>query len=87
MNWEDTVMSKEILSELNSNMPPEAKYGEVFEVIARTQTNITGDIAYKAGIKEVVEWLQEQNDVDDEIVPYYVINKKVLEKQSKEWGL
>jgi len=51
MTHEDTVMSMKQLAEINSNMPPEAKYGEVFEVIADKQA----EISFKAGFKYALE--------------------------------
>ena len=45
-------------------------------------------VGKKVGIRAMTEWIKEQNDVDDEPAPYYVMNKRVLEKQLKEvWGV
>lgn len=41
----------------------------------------------KAGIKEVVEWIKEQNDFGANSLPYWVMNKKVLEAKLLEWGI
>ena len=43
---------------------------------------------FKAGIQEVVEYFNEQNDFEDsEVCPYYVMNKKVWQAQLKKWGI
>ena len=45
-------------------------------------------VSFKAGMKEVVEWFNEQTTfIDDEDHPYYIVNKKVYQSQLKEWGL
>jgi len=42
----------------------------------------------KAGRQEVVDYIEEQNDLEDEEpLPYYVMNKKVWQAKKKEWGL
>ena len=42
----------------------------------------------EAGRQEVVDYIEEQNDLEDEEpLPYYVMNKKVWQAQKKEWGL
>ena len=38
------------------------------------------------GRKEVVDYIEEQNDLEDEEpLPYYVMNKKVWQAKKKEW--
>ncbi len=51
MKAEDTVLSKKQLSEINNNMPAEAKYGEVFEAIAQAQAEISFKVGVKVGAK------------------------------------
>lgn len=48
MEAKDTVMKIEKLAQLNSAMPPEAKYGEVFKVIAEEQA----ELSFKAGLEQ-----------------------------------
>ena len=52
--WQDTVLTSEQLWAINDAMPPEAKYGEVFEAVAETQAKATWD----AAIQEVQEQLR-----------------------------
>ena len=40
----------------------------------------------QAGRQEVVDYIEEQNDLEDEEpLPYYVMNKKVWQAKKKEW--
>ena len=42
----------------------------------------------RAGIREVVEYFDEQVDfANDEVAPYYVMNEKVWQAKLKEWGV
>ncbi len=56
MEAKDTVLTTKQLSEINSAMPSEAKYGEVFEFIAEKQA----EISFKAGQEsEKAHWVRE----------------------------
>ena len=57
----DTVMSPEQLRAINDDMPPTAKYGEVFKEIAKVQAEITGKIMLNQGRKDVVEWIYDHS--------------------------
>ncbi|MBU2249449.1 MAG: hypothetical protein KKD77_22065, partial [Gammaproteobacteria bacterium] len=79
----------------NSGMPSEAKYGEVFKAIAKEQA----EISFKAGIREVVEWVERHHEetnhwydisgasrknMETALVLYH---KKAWESKLKEWGI
>ncbi len=53
MKAKNTVMSRNELSKINNAMPPEAKYGDVFQAIAQAQFEIT----LSAGCKQIGQWL------------------------------
>jgi len=84
-NWENTVMSKAQLLEINNQMPSEAKYGEVFEVIAEKQAEITWDIARQGGRKEVVEWIEE-NSANFDLMNDKCFGRDEWQFKLKEWG-
>ncbi|KKM98738.1 hypothetical protein LCGC14_1154840 [marine sediment metagenome] len=65
--WEDMVMSPEKRRAINDEMPSDAKYGDVFEAIAKAQAEITWKArdpeikeAFKAGQEaEKAHWARE----------------------------
>ena len=61
MEAKDTVMNKEKLKQINDAMPPEAKYGDVFETIAYNQAEISFPLGEQQGIEKVVEWMEEHS--------------------------
>lgn len=64
MNWLETVMSKDELTKINNAMSAMAKYGDVFLAIAQNQAQITGDMAYEAGIEKVVKWVEKNTTIN-----------------------
>ena len=52
----DTRMSPEELKAINDAMPSEAKYGEVFKVIAEKQA----EISFKAGVRKITDFAIEE---------------------------
>ena len=62
--WEKTVMSDEQIATTQGAIPPEVEdmSGEelfylALRTVAQAQAEITGEIAYKEGIKKVVEFV------------------------------
>ena len=60
MKAEDTVMSWEGIRIVLQEQDKKGQHDNMFrlEAIAQAQAEITWDLAFKAGIKEVVEWMK-----------------------------
>ena len=78
MEAKDTVMSMKQLLEINNQMPPEAKYGDVFQFIAERQA----EISFKTGIKEVLEAIHYEPNSNA-----FYTQPGELETKFKEWGI
>jgi len=87
MEAKDTVMSKEEQTKINSDMPSDAKYGEVFQSIAKAQAEITGRIMKQEGIKEMVEWVKEYDRLNNLFLYTPRTFKEKWQAQLKKWGI
>ena len=75
-NWKDTVMSDEDLQSIEELELYHFKSKKLEKAIAQAQA----EISFKAGIKEVVEWLVDNDFVDE--LPWDTWSAKL-----KEWGI
>lgn len=83
--WEKTVMSDDEMWEhqtfgLRSGAIPQLQVEE----IAKHQAELTGDIAFKAGIQEVISYAQTTRDLGNGTV--YVVLSAPKDKL-KDWGI
>ena len=79
MEPKDTVMStKDIALKV---CPQSSDEAGMCRIIAKAQAEITGEIMYRAGIVEVVEWLKKHG------IYYHDTLYHEIEKQLKEWGI
>ena len=58
--WEKTVMSVDEIETLLENRF-DSILTECLHRVAKAQAEITGEIAYKEGIKKVVEWVEDNS--------------------------
>ena len=75
-NWKDTVMSDEDLQSIEELELYHFKSKKLEKAIAQAQA----EISFKAGIKEVTEWLFNNDFVDE--LPWNIWKDKL-----KEWGI
>lgn len=84
----NTVMSPEQrLKIINDNMPPEAKYGDVFQAIAEAQARTTCPICFKAGIKEAVDWIESAPTRKIDGAEQYICTLEQWQSQLRKWGI
>ncbi len=63
-NWEKTVMNDEQIGEVYGNLNTQYFTPNTWKMprqVAEAQAKITGDIAFKAGQKDMVEWIENNN--------------------------
>ena len=81
MDWEDTVMSDEQLTKITYSRIP-GRYKEVAQAQA--------EISVKAGIREVMEWVEQGNYIGEDgvdIKDAFVIGGKAWRAQVKSWNV
>ena len=96
--WGDTVMSWERIRIILHEQDKVRQRDNMFclEAIAKAQAELTGPIAFKAGIREVVEWMKEnckESDLVDSWDSTYTVecrnsyNLRAFRAKLKEWGI
>lgn len=78
MEAKDTLLSDEKMEDIFQASHRNNGRKEIFREIALTQANIS----FKAGIKEVVEWIRKANHSGDF---YYSFDQAELQAKLKEW--
>ena len=79
-NWKDTVMSDEDLQSIEELELYHFKSKKLEKAIAQAQA----EISFKAGIKEMAEWIKERDCGDKSCV---VIAIDDWQAKLKEWGI
>ncbi len=88
MKAEDTVINFMRIEEIDAKNAT-SNFTDALVDVAREQAGIS----FKAGIKEVVEWLgchyvvKPDKDSLTQFVPYYMISVSDIQSKLKEWGL
>ena len=81
-NWEETVIH---LDDINEGRMPDS-YASLRRALEK-QAKITGDVAFKEGIKEVFKWGDEECDCGANIITTRMGCNSCLSNKQKEWGL
>ena len=92
MDWKDTVIKTEEHSE--SIWCPHCSGEFGIETYIETTREEQAEISFKAGVKEVVDWIEKNSEEYQDSDPgchYYVIFKQIeisiWQDKLKEWGI
>ena len=84
MEAKDTVLTE---TELKCFLGNDIVVGKQAKQCLERQTEITWDIAFKAGIREVVEWIMRYRSESTREFVCLTLGKEAWQTQLKEWGI
>lgn len=100
MNWKDTVISPAGIDAVKKQAAFSNYYWNEFSITTAEHmiTEAQAEVAFKTGVKEVVEWIKERGlqrylvwekclQADERIDEVYSISPKDLQDKLKEWGV
>ena len=90
MKAEDTAMSDEDLMDIAWRIYPDKTNTPFITQERRAVAKAQAEISYKAGIKEVVDWINENNSImvvkDDGATMFLYVGNE-WQAKLKEWGI
>ena len=93
MNWEDSALSDEEIRRVigkDRKLKTVEDLRVVFNDVAKAQAKYTGDIAYKQGIRTVVEWIESVKPITklpEGNMKHYAISIEQWQAFLKEQGV